>query len=316
MTGENRHAIGVCTFRRPGLADTLATLAKQSAPPGGLTILVADNDEDPTAQELVADFAQQSPHTVIYLHAPARNISVARNAILAAARGRDLRFLAFIDDDELAPPDWYRNLLRAVSESRADAAVGPVRAVYPPNSPGWMARTQSHDTRPETDRHGRPIAGHSCNVIIDLKAAAFDGLLFSPARGRTGGEDTAFFRAAQQRGAVLALVPDAEVTEAVLPDRARLGWLLQRRYRMGQTHGSLLAAQDGQGRFRRAAVSAAKLTWCAGAALLALPVATGRNTALVRGALHAGVLADAIGLARVEPYGAPTGAIETERGGS
>jgi glycosyltransferase involved in cell wall biosynthesis len=316
MNVEKRHAIGICTFRRPSLADTLASLADQTAPVGQLTLIVADNDDSPTGQALVMDFARRSQHQVVYIHAPARNISVARNAILSAARSRGLQFLAFIDDDELASAGWYRCLFSALVTSQADLAVGPVRAVYAPDAPDWMTRARSHDTTPEIDADGRPIAGHSCNVMIDLKSPAFDNLHFCADRGRTGGEDTAFFDAAKHQGAVFALAPDAEVTEAVSPDRAQLRWLLRRRYRMGQTHGSLLAVNGGQGRLRRGVVSAAKLGWCVSAAILTMPMPSRRNASLVRGALHAGVLADSIGLDRVEIYGAPAGKFEKGQRGS
>ncbi|MFW5881185.1 MAG: glycosyltransferase [Roseicyclus sp.] len=304
MSDDLHHAVGVCTFRRPALAETLATLEAQRAPDGGLTILVADNDDAPSARGLVEDFARTSRHEVVYLHAPARNISVARNAILAAARAGGTRFLAFIDDDECAPRGWYLELHAGLTRARADAAVGPVRAIYPEDAPPWLARARTHDTEPELDAQGRPVAGHSCNVLIDLGAPAFAGLDFSLERGQTGGEDTAFFHAARRRGAVLCLAADAVVTEAVTPDRAGMRWLLQRRYRMGQTHGSLLAAEGG-GRAGRAALAGAKLLWCGGAALLSLADAERRNGALIRGALHAGVLAEAAGLRRVRPYVAP-----------
>jgi succinoglycan biosynthesis protein ExoM len=310
MSGTRGHAIGVCTFRRPALARTLASLEAQTAPGGPPTILVADNDDAPSAGALVEDFARTSRNDVIYTHAPARNISIARNAVLAAARERSLRFLAFIDDDEVAPPDWYRNLLATLGDQKADAAVGPVRAIYSEDAPAWLGRARSHDTNPETGADGRPLAGHSCNVLIDLDAAAFEGLSFSLDRGRTGGEDTAFFHAALRRGARLAVAPDAEVTEDVPPGRATLGWLLLRRYRMGQTHGSLLA--EDAGRARRGSVAAAKLCWCAGSALLTLPLAERRNAALIRGALHAGVVAEAAGLRRIAPYS--SAATDGERG--
>jgi succinoglycan biosynthesis protein ExoM len=303
MTRPGSHAIGLCTFRRPGLTETLATLESQRAPEGPLTILVADNDEVPSAREVVETFARGSGHEVVHVHAPARNISVARNAVLTAARRRGLRWLAFIDDDEQAPHGWYGALYGALRASGADATVGPVRAIYSDDAPPWLKRARSHDTEPEVDRHGHPVAGHSCNVLIDLGSPAFDGLRFNPERGQTGGEDTAFFHAAMRRGAVLSLAPQAVVTEIVPPARARIGWLLRRRYRMGQTHGSLMAQDAGGGRGRRAAVATAKVLWCGGAALLFAPDAARRNTALIRGALHAGVVAEAVRLRAVRPYG-------------
>ena len=46
--------IGVCTFRRPELADTLRSLAAMNMPAGfGIGVIVADNDDEPTAEALV-----------------------------------------------------------------------------------------------------------------------------------------------------------------------------------------------------------------------------------------------------------------------
>lgn len=312
MIGARHHAIGVCTFRRPGLADTLATLTAQQPPDSGLTILVADNDDEPSARPLVEEFARTSRHHVVYLHAPARNISIARNAILKAARARDVRYLAFLDDDEKAPPHWYGKLHDTLLRSRADAAFGPVHAIYGPRAPDWLKRTRSHDTRPETGPDGRPVAGHSCNVLIDLASRAFHGLSFDPARGRSGGEDTAFFHAAKLRGAAFVLAADAEVTEQVPRERERLHWLLVRRYRMGQTHGSLLVTDSEFQRFGQMALALSKAVWCAGAALLFLPATGRRNAALVRGSLHLGVVSNLLGLRRVQPYGEHSPAIKQD----
>lgn len=313
MSSNGKHAIGVCTFRRPALAETLSTLEPQRGPEGYLTIHVADNGEGPIARERVEDFAHTSRHDVVYLHAPACKISLARNAVLAAARTRGLRFLAFIDDDEQAPPGWYATLHAALIDAGSDATVGPVHATYPDDVPSWVMRARTHDSEPEVDLNGRPIAGHSCNVLIDLDAPAFDGLEFGLDRGQTGGEDTAFFHAAMRRGAVLSLAQEAVVTETVPRDRMRIGWSLRRRYRMGQTHGNLMALDGGPGRGGRAAIAAAKLLWCDGTAILCLPDAARRNKALIRGALHAGVVAEAAGWRRVRPYGAQTHGTENGR---
>ena len=43
---------------------------------------------------------------ISYIHAPARNISIARNACVEAATGK---WIAFIDDDELASENWLQH---------------------------------------------------------------------------------------------------------------------------------------------------------------------------------------------------------------
>ncbi len=302
-----RVAVGVCTFRRSGLIDTLDSLEAQALPEGvALTLIVCDNDHEPSARELVETFAAKSRHRVVYLHAPAANISLARNAALDEARAQGFNMFAFIDDDELAPPDWLATLISRLAHDDADIVVGPVRAIYGDGAPAWMRTRRVHDTRPELGADGRPIAGHSCNVAMDLCHPALRTLRFDPARGVSGGEDTAFFDAAMRGGARLALAPEASIDEPVPRSRASLGWLLRRRYRMGQTHGSLLA--EGAGLARRTAALAkagAKIAWCAGATLLGFASAPARNAALARGALHVGTASALLGLRRIEIYGAP-----------
>lgn len=299
-------AVGVCTFRRPGVVATIESVGRQDVPSGhALAILVADNDDAPSARAAVEAFAARSGLDVRHLHAPARNISVARNAILDTAQAMGAVRLAFLDDDEVAEPGWLRALCAAMDATGADAVAGPVLADYRPDAPAWMRAGRPHDTVPETDEEGRPIAGHTCNVLIDLDARPFAGLRFDPVRGRTGGEDTAFFAAALRAGARLALAPDAVVREAVPGDRARLRWLLRRRYRMGQTHGSLLA--DGASplaQARLAAVAAAKVGFCAAAAAAGLASERARNCNALRGALHMGTLSAFLRRRQVSIYGA------------
>ena len=127
--GKNRSIdICVCTFRRPELADTLRSLAAMDMPSGfDISVIVADNDDTPTAEPLVTTLAQELKLPIRYRHAPARNISIARNACLDASTAD---FVAFIDDDETASSRWLAELVATAEASGAAAVLGPVRALY------------------------------------------------------------------------------------------------------------------------------------------------------------------------------------------
>ena len=125
--------ICVCTFRRPQLEDCLRSLFALTIPDGIQTrILVSDNDETPSAQTLVSRLANGAPMPVVYLHSPSRNISIARNACLAA---RQADFVAFIDDDETVSPHWLAELISTADATGAANVLGPVRATYARGSP-------------------------------------------------------------------------------------------------------------------------------------------------------------------------------------
>jgi succinoglycan biosynthesis protein ExoM len=271
-------------------------LARQTRAPR-FRVIVADNDETPSAEAMVATARAELGLDIAYVHAPAHNISVARNACLGAARAD---ILAFIDDDETAAPDWLGAILRRMATTGADVVLGPVKASYGPETPAWVVEGDFHSFGPAVRANGEIDTGYSSNVLF--RRAVIGDIRFDPALGRTGGEDTLFFSQLHAAGARLDYAGDALVFEFTPPARAKLSWLMQRSYRSGQTHARMLRS-NGRVPFFIAVQAGAKAGYCAGAALLTVwsPVRLRRN--LVRGALHVGVMAKAFGAAEPTIYG-------------
>ncbi|RVC59295.1 glycosyltransferase family 2 protein, partial [Mesorhizobium sp. M4B.F.Ca.ET.088.02.2.1] len=232
MAGNTRSIdICVCTFRRPELADTLRSIAAMDRPARfEIGVVVADNDDQPSAQPLVKALAQELKLPIRYRHAPARNISIARNACLDASVS-DL--VAFIDDDETASVRWLAELVATAAASGATAVLGPVRARYGSDAPAWMRKGDFHSTLPVWVR-GEIRTGYTCNVLLRTSEASLRGRRFSLARGQTGGEDTEFFDTMVRDGGRIAFAPDALVEEVVPHARAAFDWLRRRRFRFGQ----------------------------------------------------------------------------------
>ncbi len=278
--------ICLCTFRRPQVVETLASIAGQELPPGlRLRVIVADNDDTPSAKDAVQATALAHGLTVAYLHAPARNISTARNACLAAARAD---WLAFLDDDEVAAPDWLAQLLACAAAERADAVFGPSVAIYPTDAPRWIVDNDFLSNRP-VSRDSQVETGHSCNALI-RRAALPAGMQFRPDLGQSGGEDTDFFYRLGRSGARMVICDAAVVTETAAPHRLRAGWLAERRMAEGRHY----AGASGRGRAALALTGAAKAALCL---TLALPLAVSPPRAArwaLRGMFHAGVTAAAI----------------------
>ena len=292
--------VGVCTFRRPAVAETLASLARQALPHGqAFRIIVADNDVEPTARETVLSAAAAHGLDVTYVHAPSRNISIARNACLQAASAP---FLAFIDDDETATPGWLAGLWAEAERGGWDAVLGPVKAVYADGAPRWIAAGDFHSTAPVRTGE-RILKGYAGNVLIRRATVARLGLQFDPALGRQGGEDDDFFYRLTDAGGTIGYAEDALAYEPVPAGRASLKWLLKRSFRTGQTHGARLSTRSaGVKRLAQTGLAAAKGGVClAGAAASALSP-THRGRWLVRGALHAGVVARLAGMRELQLY--------------
>ncbi len=112
----------VCTRERPGaLARCLDSLLAQQYP--GFRVLVVDNaPETEATAEVVRSAARRG--AVDYLREPRAGLSFARNAAVAATAGQ---ILAWIDDDEVADPNWLAEVARALADHpEADVISGVI----------------------------------------------------------------------------------------------------------------------------------------------------------------------------------------------
>jgi len=292
-------AVTLCTFRRPEVVQTLQSLFDQSLPETvRLRIIVVDNDDTPSGRAAVEAAGQDAPWPVTYLHAPARNISIARNAGLSAAG--DAEWIAFLDDDEIADPDWLGRILSCARQTGADAVFGPAIAEYDENAPSWMRARDYHSNHPVRNG-GNVITGHTCNSILRWRNTEWRDCRFDLSRGQSGGEDTAYFLTLYRRGARFAICPEAIVREPVSPARLSFAWIARRKYRSGQ---SFAASASGLSQCLRLTVtSGGKAGICAVAALLSLPVEEKRNFWALRGIMHMGVMAGLLNLGQAAHYG-------------
>ncbi|MBM7069111.1 glycosyltransferase family 2 protein [Actibacterium sp. 188UL27-1] len=295
--------VGICTFRRSSLFATLKSVAEQSLPPNvRVKIVVADNDESAKLAESLAQFASENDLDLTYVHAPARNISIARNACLSAARDT---ILLFIDDDELAEPDWIRQHLAAFQAKAVPVIFGPAHAVYPSDAPDWMRSNSFHSNIP--NRNGDVVeTGFSSNVLLDMTDDRVGEERFSPTFGRTGGEDVDFFFRLHRKGVVMDICHDAAVTEPVERRRMSFQWLLRRRHTTGKIYGHCLLAGTGTSRPVFMAKCLAKVGFCGGRALISILNKRRLTFWIMRGGFHAGALAGAFSPPKTEFYGKAT----------
>jgi len=130
-------SIVVCTHNRLAhLQDCLASLACQSAEPGDFEVLVVDNASSDGTAGWARSFCAERPG-FRYLREDRLGLSAARNAGQEAAQGR---YVAFIDDDAEAFPDWVARLVAAFEtiEPAPDAVGGEIEPVWGAPLPQWM----------------------------------------------------------------------------------------------------------------------------------------------------------------------------------
>ncbi len=115
------------TLNRPApLLRALRSLTAQRVPDGHrIELVVVDNSPDGNARDAVEAISRESAIPLRYVCEPRPGIAVARNRGVRESGGD---WVAFLDDDEEAAPDWVQSLCAAATRSGADAVFGPVVA--------------------------------------------------------------------------------------------------------------------------------------------------------------------------------------------
>jgi succinoglycan biosynthesis protein ExoM len=282
-TSDMDVTVAICTFRRAHVFETIKSIEKQVGIHAyRVGILVIDNDESDALRAEVELAAKTCTLPLEYVHAPSKNISIARNAALDNVRSK---WLLFIDDDELASPHWLSESMKL--RDRAEVVVGRVEATYGDTLAPWVARCDFHSTRLE----GTPNTAYAGNALLNLDFIQKHDLRFDLALGKTGGEDTIFFRELSERSGRIVYAPDALVYEPVPEGRATMDWIKLRKFRAGQTHGLVTRTFDPSA-FRTLAFSAGIKSVVSGVmALLTLPGTDRSRKWWARAHLHAGAVA-------------------------
>jgi len=292
--------ICVCTFRRAHIEQTLLSLeALLRLPDWTCRIIVVDNDDTDSAREIVTKTAAAMSLPVTYIHAPGRNISIARNTCLEAATAT---FVAFVDDDELVTPTWLGAMLTAMESSDADVVLGPVESVYDSNAPRWMRDSQVHGSMPSWIG-GEIKSGYSSNVMFCRTAKPITGQRFLTELGRSGGEDTVFFSTIYNAGGKIIFAPNALTTEIVPPNRAHLSYVMGKSFQQGEAYVFLLAKHGSRiNKLKSMTLAIVKSFICIGVAMPLFGMDRSRLW-LLRGTFHVGVVARLLGKKGGANYG-------------
>lgn len=252
-------SVCIATYRRlDRLHLLLEDLGKQTLLPNEIVII--DNDATGSARQVVEKFkASGCPFHLIYDIQPERSISITRNLTVHRSSGE---WLAFVDDDERAPPEWLQRLMDAALQHKAESVLGPVEPVVPDTAPEWIRRGKFYDW-PHLAT-GEVV--HSSNLrfgnilIAGAPLRALEGP-FDPAFGLSTGEDREMLMRLADNGAKIIWCDEAPVFEPVEEKRLSLAWLLQRAYSGGQYFGRLVIT-GRLGHSTKFSVARQGLLWC------------------------------------------------------
>ena len=227
--------ISVCigTYQRPVMLERLLRAVGTQDTKGKFTysVVVADNDAQETAREVVTSLAKNFPVPLKYVAEPSRSIALVRNKTIAESDGE---LIAFIDDDEFPGPDWLRLQFDALTNHPCAGVLAPVRPYYPDGTPEWVKKSRLFE-RPEHET-GFEMPWPECrtgNVLFKREIIAGHTTPFS-LEFATGGSDVDFFRRQTAAGHRFIWCNEAIVHEEVPPSRWKRRILLKRALLRGQ----------------------------------------------------------------------------------
>lgn len=222
----------------------LESLVRLSVPANaGLQIVVVENSLTPTAASIVADTQKQTAIAIHYHVEPRIGIPFARNATLEFANGLGADWIALIDDDEFAEPDWLVKLHDACVAFDADVANGPVDQICEGTPPEWWEPGSKPDRPTGKKLRGAPTN----NILMRARLIRGDGLaLRFDERLMSGSEDVQFFRQAVRHGAKIIWVADAWVHEILTANRLTPKKLLARAYMVATSQAQVSQIRRGR----------------------------------------------------------------------
>lgn len=132
-------SIIVCTHNRVSmLADCIDSLLNQTADKNRFEIIIVDNNSTDNTEEITKEFVENYSN-IKYLEEKTIGYSAPRNCGWKNASGN---IVAYIDDDEIAAPDWLENIEKAFQiEEKPDIVGGMCLPKYDAIPPDWFTES-------------------------------------------------------------------------------------------------------------------------------------------------------------------------------
>lgn len=228
-------SVVIPTFNRPeGLKAAVRSLFQQSYVEHGFHLIIVDNTPLATATDAIADLARECPANITLqaFHEPAPGVANARNTAMANV---DTDLVAFLDDDQTAPPEWLENLLANYEQYPAAVTFGPVNTALPEGQRRHQAYFEQFFAREPDHASGYISEAYgSGNALVDFSQIHGGAPWFDTDMNEIGGEDDLLFARVRRSNGKFAWAAEAPVWEHPLPERVALRYTLRRAFAYGQ----------------------------------------------------------------------------------
>lgn len=248
----------ICTHNRSAyLKKAIRSLIDQTLTRDGYEIIVVDNASTDDTKALFDSFGGIT--NARYIHEPVLGLSQARNTGWRSAAGR---YVAYLDDDAMAAPDWLERIVRSFETVQPGPGClgGKVAPIWETPRPAWLPRDLESsltivdwgDSPGFIDPDRQFLAG--TNLAYPRSALAGIGG-FSTALGRKGSrllsnDEVLVSRALHRQGLRTYYDPLVCVTHHVPAERLTRGWFYDRCFWQGISSEVLQSIEDNRHRGR------------------------------------------------------------------
>lgn len=219
-------------YRPAGLEKAFLSAASQSIIGYNIEIIVADNSPDLSAKEQTRNLFKLTGLKTYYISVPEPGVANVRNAALSVASGR---FIAFLDDDQEAAPDWLSFMVSQCRRDKTSAVFSQIVSRSKVKDKNFLSKldffSRLHNNKPS----GLTGKFYGCGAsLVDLSLIDPTLIEFDTARNQTGGEDDAFFSAIQKNGGTFSWSKEAVVYEDIPKNRMSKHYICLRSFAYGQ----------------------------------------------------------------------------------
>ena len=257
----------ICTYNRPeSLPETLQSLHRQSLPPCQFEVIVVDNNSEPPTRRVVDEWSKNSPFTLRYVRETSVGLPYAKNA---GIRASEADIVVFLDDDEIAHPQWAAGHLSAFDGgSNVSAVTGRNWLIWDVTPPEWLLSSKLMGDLGFCDwgntTHVTPPAEYMTGGNASYRREVFDQIgMFDPEYPTS--EDTEIEGRLREAGHTIMYAHNALMFHHVPADRVAEKFFYGRAFRRGRHYvrmNRLLGSrQDGNHRRRDERAYRGSLRW-------------------------------------------------------
>ena len=229
----------ICTYKRINLLDRLLEKLRNQITDSTFTydIIIVDNDFLCSAKDVVGRVRNKGNLDIKYFFEPIQNIALARNKTVENATGT---LIVFLDDDEFPYERWLLDLYLVYRSHVCDGVLGPVFPYFEREPPSWVKKGRFFEKKIlKKVKYLKWEEMYTSNVLVSRSSLLRLNQKFDERLGRTGGEDSAFFKNMINNGCSFVWANDVYVYEMIPQERWSMKWLLKRSLRTGGTFSKL-----------------------------------------------------------------------------